>query len=98
MRAACTSTAEHTMPQTLDLTAGTIEYEEHGPAGAPVIVFVHGLLVSGTLWRKGVAELPEYRCIVPTLPLGSHRIALRDRSLASPNGMADLLAEFLERL
>ena len=36
------------MPQTLDLTAGTIEYEDTGGSG-PTVVFVHGLLVDGTL-------------------------------------------------
>lgn len=86
------------MPHTLDLSAGTIDYEQHGPASGPPVVFVHGLLVDGNLWRKVVAALPDHRCIIPTLPLGSHRTALRDRSKATPLGVADLLAELLERL
>ena len=85
------------MPQTLDLTAGTIDYEDTGGSG-PVVVFVHGLLVSGTLWRKVVAQLDGCRCVVPTLPLGSHREPARDRAALTPIGVADLLAEFLERL
>jgi pimeloyl-ACP methyl ester carboxylesterase len=85
------------MSETLDLTAGTIEYEDTGGSG-PIVVFVHGLLVDGSLWRKVVARLDGCRCIVPTLPLGSHRVPMRDRSALTPTGVADLLAEFLERL
>ena len=85
------------MPQTLDLTAGKIDYEDTGGSG-PVVLFVHGLLVSGTLWRKVVAELDGFRCVVPTLPLGSHRLPMVDRSALTPVGVADLLAEFMERL
>jgi pimeloyl-ACP methyl ester carboxylesterase len=85
------------MPQTLDLTAATIDYEDTGGDG-PVILFVHGLLVSGSLWRKVVAELEGFRCIVPTLPLGSHRTPARDRSALTPVGVADMLAELMERL
>jgi pimeloyl-ACP methyl ester carboxylesterase len=85
------------MPQTLDLTAATIDYEDTGGNG-PVVLFVHGLLVSGTLWRKVVAELDGFRCVVPTLPLGSHRVPAVDRSALTPTGVADLIAEFMERL
>ena len=85
------------MPQTLDLTAATIDYEDTGGSG-PVVVFVHGLLVDGTLWRKVVSRLDGCRCVVPTLPLGSHRVPARDRSALTPVGVADMLAEFIERL
>jgi pimeloyl-ACP methyl ester carboxylesterase len=85
------------MPQTLDLTAGPIDYEDTGGSG-PVLLFVHGLLVDGALWRKVVERLDGHRCVVPTLPLGSHRVPMRDRSALTPIGVADLLAEFMERL
>jgi pimeloyl-ACP methyl ester carboxylesterase len=85
------------MPQTLDLTAATLDYEDTGGSG-PVILFVHGLLVDGSLWRKVVAQLDGFRCVVPTLPLGSHRAPARDRSALTPIGVADMLAEFIERL
>jgi pimeloyl-ACP methyl ester carboxylesterase len=85
------------MSQTLDLTAGTIDYEDTGGAG-PTVLFVHGLLVDGTLWRKVVTRLDGLRCVVPTLPLGSHRVPARDRSALTPIGVADLIAEFMERL
>jgi len=85
------------MPQTLDLTAATIDYEDTGGPG-PTVLFVHGLLVDGTLWRKVVAQLDGFRCVVPTLPLGSHRNPARDRAALTPVGVADMLAELMERL
>jgi pimeloyl-ACP methyl ester carboxylesterase len=85
------------MPQTLDLTAATIDYEDTGGDG-PVLLFVHGLLVDGTLWRKVVTRLDGFRCVVPTLPLGSHRTPARDRRALTPIGIADMLAELMERL
>src|SRR3954465_13089519 len=88
---------EPTMPQTLDLTAATIDYEDTGGNG-PVLLFVHGLLVDGRLWRKVVTQLDGFRCVVPTLPLGSHRTPARDRSALTPDGVADMLAELMERL
>jgi pimeloyl-ACP methyl ester carboxylesterase len=87
------------MPHTLDLNMGTIEYEDTmATPPAPVVVFVHGLLVDGTLWRDVVTRLDGFRCVVPTLPLGSHRIPVTDRASLTPVGVADLLADFLERL
>ena len=43
------------------LTQGTVRYRERG-SGEP-IVFIHGLLVNGDLWRKVVPQLAaRYRC------------------------------------
>ena len=53
------------------LPQGTIHYRESGEG--PPVVFVHGLLVDGRLWRKVTPLLEDrFRCIVPDLPLGSH--------------------------
>jgi pimeloyl-ACP methyl ester carboxylesterase len=38
------------------------------------------------------------RCIVPDLPLGSHRVALQRGADLTPGGVAALVAELLERL
>jgi pimeloyl-ACP methyl ester carboxylesterase len=79
------------------LSAGTIRYREAG--SGPPVVFVHGLLVDGTLWRKVVPLLaPDARCIVPDWPLGSHTIAMNEDADLSPRGIAGLVAEFLEAL
>lgn len=62
-------------------------------------MFVHGLLMDGTLWRTVVAGLREHaRCVVPTLPLGGHRRPMHADADLSLRGHVGLLAEFLERL
>lgn len=82
----------------VELAAGTIEYDDTG-GSRPVIVFLHGLLTSGSLWRHVVAELrPDYRCVVPTLPLGGHRRPMRDDADLSMRGIARLVGELLDRL
>jgi len=79
------------------LQGGPIAYRESGE-GRP-IVFVHGLLVDGSLWRKVTPLLDgEFRCIVPDLPLGSHRAPMSPDADLSPPGLARLVAGFLEAL
>jgi pimeloyl-ACP methyl ester carboxylesterase len=88
------------MPQ-LDLTAGTIEYDDTGSPqpGAPVLVFLHGLVMNGSLWRHVVADLrDEVRCVVPTTPLGGHRLPMKPGADLSLRGQARLVAEFLDVL
>lgn len=85
------------MPE-IELSAGTIEYEDTGGEG-PVIVLLHGLAMDGSLWRHVVRELrDEFRCVVPTLPLGGHRRPMRPDADLSPRGIGRLEAEFLHRL
>jgi pimeloyl-ACP methyl ester carboxylesterase len=82
----------------LELRAGVIEYEDTGGSGEP-IVLLHGLIMDGSLWRNVVADLrSEYRCILPTLPLGTHRHAMRADADLSMRGIAELVGELLERL
>jgi pimeloyl-ACP methyl ester carboxylesterase len=84
------------MPQT-ELPQGTIGYRESGEG--PPIVFVHGLLVDGRLWRKVTPLLEDrFRCIVPDLPLGSHPTPMNADADLSPPGLARIVAGFLEAL
>jgi pimeloyl-ACP methyl ester carboxylesterase len=81
----------------VDLSAGRIRYRDTG-TGTP-IVFLHGLLVDGQLWRKVTPALErDFRCIVPDLPLGSHTIPMQPGADVTPTGVAALVAEFLEAL
>jgi pimeloyl-ACP methyl ester carboxylesterase len=82
---------EVTIPQ------GTIRYRESGEG--PPIVFVHGLLVDGSLWRK-VTPLLEgrFRCLVPDFPIGSHTVPMNPDADLSPPGLARIVAGFLEAL
>ena len=85
------------MPE-VQLSAGTIEYEDTGGPG-PVIVFVGGLMMEGSLWRHVVADLRrDYRCVLPTLPLGAHRRPMRTDADLSMRGMVDILGEFIQAL
>lgn len=81
----------------IELAPGTIRYRDVG-RGEP-IVFVHGLLVNGDLWRKVVPPLArDFRCIVPDLPLGSHTPAMRADADLSPPALARMIADFLAAL
>jgi pimeloyl-ACP methyl ester carboxylesterase len=83
--------------QEFALTQGTIRYRDEGEG--PPLVFAHGLLVDGRLWRKVTPSLvANHRCIVPDLPLGSHRVPLSADAERSPRGVAHLLADLIERL
>lgn len=84
--------------RTIELSAGTIEYEDTGGPG-PVVVLLHGLLMDESLWAEVIVDLSsDHRCIAPTLPLGAHRIAVNERADLSLPGVAGLVAELLERL
>jgi pimeloyl-ACP methyl ester carboxylesterase len=82
----------------LELSGGTIEYEDTGGAG-PTVVLLHGVVMNGTLWRRVVADLrTDHRCLIPNLPLGAHGLPMREDADLSLRGQAYLVAEFLERL
>src|SRR5262249_37104928 len=81
----------------VELPQGPVRYRESG-TGDP-IVFVHGLLVDGELWRDVASRLQDdYRVIVPDLPLGSQEEALPPGAALSPPGLARIVADFLEAL
>ncbi|MFF3670840.1 alpha/beta fold hydrolase [Microtetraspora malaysiensis] len=85
------------MPE-IELPAGTIEYEDTGGDG-PVVVLLHGLTIDSSVWRHVVADLrADHRCVLPTLPLGSHRRPMRPDADLSLRGLALLVGEFLECL
>ena len=85
------------MPQ-LELGAGVIDYEDTGGDG-PVLVLLGGLVMDASVWDPVVAELrDEFRCIVPTLPLGAHRRPMRADADLTLAGFGRMVAELLERL
>jgi len=82
----------------VEVSAGTIEYDDTGGNG-PVVVFVHGLLMDGAQWRHVVANLRnDFRCVLPTLPMGAHRRPMRPDADLSLRGVGRILTEFLDRL
>ena len=85
------------MPE-VELSAGTIEYEDSG-GGGPTVVLLHGLVMNGSVWRQVVADLrADHRCVVPTLPLGGHRRPMRPDADLSLRGHGRIVGELLERL
>lgn len=83
---------------TAELAAGPLEYLDSGGDG-PVIVFLHGLLMNETMWRDVTPALDaRYRCILPTLPLGSHRRPMRADADLSLRGMIGIVADLLDAL
>jgi pimeloyl-ACP methyl ester carboxylesterase len=82
----------------IELSAGTIDYQDTGGDG-PVLVLLHGLLMDETLWADMVADLRvDHRCVVPVLPMGAHTKPVKEDADLSPRGIARLVGEFLERL
>ena len=79
------------------LPAGPIHYEDTGGPG-PVVVFGHGLLMTGTLWQDVIPLLGSYRCITPTLPLGAHPEPMNPDADLTQLGVARILADFLDAL
>jgi pimeloyl-ACP methyl ester carboxylesterase len=89
--------AAPTALETVELDAGRIRYRDSG--SGPTLVFAHGLLVDGNLWRKVTPLLrDEFRCVVPDLPLGSHREAMRADADLTPPGVARILADLMSAL
>ena len=79
------------------LRQGTVRYREAGQ-GEPV-VFVHGALVNGDLWREVAPALAaSHRCITPDWPFGAHEVPMPDDADLTPPGAARLIADFLAEL
>ncbi|MUL45762.1 alpha/beta hydrolase [Mycobacterium sp. CBMA293] len=84
----------------IEINAGTIHFEEFGPKDGRPVVFVHGYLMGGQLWRQVAARLAArgLRCIAPTWPLGAHPEPLRPGADRSIHGVARIVADTLTAL
>jgi pimeloyl-ACP methyl ester carboxylesterase len=79
------------------LEQGVIRYREVGTG--PTLLFVHGVMANGVLWRDVVAALSgSFRCSVPDLPLGGHSVPMRPDADLTPRGVARIVADFMEVL
>ncbi|MFC7302799.1 alpha/beta fold hydrolase [Streptomyces monticola] len=82
----------------IDLGVGPVEYQDTGGGGVPVVL-LHGPAQDGSVWRHVVDELGAgFRCLVPTLPYGSHRVPLRPGAELAPHSLALLIGEFADAL
>lgn len=81
----------------VETPAGPIRYRERGEG--PPIVFLHGIVANGWLWRRVVPALSDdYRCITPDWPLGSHELGLRADTDMSLPGLARIVEQFFDAL
>jgi pimeloyl-ACP methyl ester carboxylesterase len=85
--------------KSVDVTAGTIEYREEGdPDGRPVVL-LHGLLMNDAQWNLALPLLPSgFRYLLPILPMGGHRIPMREDADLTLPGMVDIVADILDAL
>lgn len=93
---------EHERPdwpeaRTVHTHLGTIEYHDVGEG--PVLLLVHLVLADATHWDQMVPLLADrYRLIMPTLPLGAHRVPADPGADLSIDGLARALDELLAHL
>ncbi|MDO5498702.1 MAG: alpha/beta hydrolase [Propionibacteriaceae bacterium] len=81
----------------VELKSGPVAYADTGGQG-PVIVLCHGLPMDHRAWRKVAPLLGEFRVIMPTLPIGGHRLPMRADAELGQLGVARILGDFLDAL
>ena len=85
--------------KSVDVTAGTIEYREEGDPNGPPVVLLHGLLMNDAQWNLALPLLPPgFRYLLPVLPMGGHRIPMRDDADLTMPGMVNIVGDFLDAL
>jgi pimeloyl-ACP methyl ester carboxylesterase len=73
-----------------------VEYADTG--AGPTILFVHGVYVTGAVWNDVVAALgDDFRCVVPTWPLGAHRTPTEGADLGA-EAASQRIVHFMEAL
>ena len=85
--------------KSVEVAAGTLEYREDGTPDGPPVVLLHGLLMNDTQWNLVLPLLPRtYRYLLPVLPIGGHRLPMRDDADLTMTGMVNIIADFLDAL
>lgn len=85
--------------KSVDVTAGTIEYREEGDPSGPPVVLLHGLLMNDAQWNLALPHLPAgFRYLLPILPMGGHRIPMREAADLTLPGMVNIVGDFLDAL
>jgi pimeloyl-ACP methyl ester carboxylesterase len=81
--------------QVVEVDGVRIRYRSTG--SGPVVVFVHGVWVGGSIWDDVARLLPGHGCVVPTWPLGAHRDPAPAADV-SALATARRIPQFLEQL
>ncbi len=81
----------------VEMEGNIIEYQDFGK-GKPM-VFIHGAFSSGNTWRKIIPELSKkYHCILPEWPFGGHKTPILKEMDFTPDGIANLIANFIIKI
>ena len=84
-------------PKQAQTHLGAIEYRDIGEG--PVLVFLHLVLAEGSHWDAMPPLLADrFRCIIPNLPMGAHRIPANPNADLSAAGLALAVAQLIEHL
>jgi pimeloyl-ACP methyl ester carboxylesterase len=85
--------------KSVEVTAGTIEYREEGDPSGPPVVLLHGLLMNDAQWNLALPLLPSgFRYLLPVLPMGGHRIPMREDADLTMPGMVNIVGDFIDAL
>ena len=85
--------------KSVDVAAGTVEYRDEGDPDGPPVVLLHGVLMNDRQWDLALPLLPSgYRYLLPVLPLGGHRVAMREDADLTMPGMVGIVADVLDAL
>lgn len=82
---------------TIDLPHGTVHYWTYHPDKKQTILMVHGFRGTHHGLEKLIAELPEYRIIVPDMPGFGASPAMKNHTHTVAN-YSELLREFVKKL
>jgi len=83
----------------VELDAGTVQYREEGDPDGPPVVLLHGLLMNDAQWDLVLPLLPvDHRYLLPVLPMGGHRVPMREDADLTLPGMVGIVADFLDAL
>jgi pimeloyl-ACP methyl ester carboxylesterase len=84
----------------IEIGSGSIYFESFGPRDGRPVVFVHGYLMGGQVWRQVSERLAPFglRCITPTWPMGAHPEPLRPGADQTITGVAGIVADVLAAL
>ena len=85
--------------ESVEVAAGTVQYREEGDPNGPPVVLLHGLLMNDAQWDPALRHLPSgFRYLLPVLPMGGHRIPMREDADLTLLGMVEIVADFLDAL
>lgn len=85
--------------KSVEVAAGTLEYREEGDPAGPPVVLLHGVLMNDAQWNLALPLLPRgFRYLLPVLPLGGHRVPMREDADLTMPGMVGVVADFLAAL